>query len=168
MGYQVQTGIIVSDELFKTVRIVRRSKVATDDRGRTVWVDPVESAELELVTTTMLTKMLDSDDEQRKQRIQEVAQGKDGLLAHDAENDRFEIIDDADLQAAIEASAGEATPTRGADVTYEVIAEREDADEELSLVSTQALRRILHSEDADAADSLSTDDDGGFDPYNRG
>ena len=160
--------MIVSDELFKTVRIVRRSKVTTDDRGRTVWVDPVESAELELVTTTMLTQMLESDDEQRKQRIQDVSQGKDGLLAHDAENDRFEIIEDADLQAAIEASAGDVPPARSADVTYEVVAERDDTDEELSLVSTQALRRILHSEDTDADDALSMDDDGGFDPYNSG
>ena len=157
----------MADELFKTVRIVRRSKVATDDRGRTVWVDPVESAELELVTTTMLTRMLDSDDEQRKQRIREVAEGKDGLLAHDAENDRFEIIDDAELQAAIEASASDAPATRTADVTYEIVAEREDADaEELSLVSTMALRRILQGENA--GDAPDPDEDAGFDPYNSG
>ncbi len=158
----------MSDDLFKTVRIVRRSKVATDERGHSVWVDPVDSAELELVTTTMLTRMLESDDEERNRRLVEAAQGKDGLLAHDRDNDCFEIIDDADLQAAIEASAGDAPPTRSADVTYEVVAEREDVDEELSLVSTLALRRMLRGEDSGTDDELSVDEGGGFDPYNSG
>ena len=158
----------MSDELFKTVRIVRRSKVATDERGHSVWVDPVDSAELELVTTTMLTRMLESDDEERNRRLAEAAQGKDGLLAHDRDNDSFEIIDDADLQAAIDASAGDAPATRSADVTYEVVAEREDVDEELSLVSTLALRRMLRGEDSEADDDLPADEGGGFDPYNSG
>ncbi len=158
----------MSDELFKTVRIVRRSKVATDERGHSVWVDPVDSAELELVTTTMLTRMLESDNGERSRRLEEAAQGKDGLLAHDRDNDRFEIIDDADLQAAIDASAGDAPVTRSADVTYEVVAEREDVDEELSLVSTLALRRMLRGEDSGADDDLPVDEGGGFDPYNSG
>ena len=93
----------MADRLDKTVRIVRRSKVTTDDRGRTVWTDPVDSAELELVTTTMLTHMLESDDEEQKQRIRDAASGKDGLLARDVEKNQFEIIDDDDLQAALAA-----------------------------------------------------------------
>lgn len=159
----------MANQLTKTVRIVRRSKVATDDRGQTVWVDPVESAELALVTTTMLKEMLTSDDEQQKMRIREAAEGKDGLLAHDAESDRFEIIGDADLQAAIDASAGTTDTARPTDVTYEVVSEYEDDSAgELSLVSTQALRRILHSESGRTEDIELADDEGGFDPYNSG
>ncbi len=160
----------MSEDLFKTVRIVRRSKVATDDRGHSVWVDPVESAELELVTTTMLKQLLDSDDEQRKERLHAAAKSKEGLLAHDAQSDHFEIIDDADLLAAIEAAAGDKpVARRPADVTYEVVAERTDADDEqLSLVSTQALRRILHGKDDNSIDDLTIEDDTGVDPYNSG
>jgi len=159
----------MADRLDKTVRIVRRSKVTTDDRGRTVWTDPVDSAELELVTTTMLTHMLESDDEEQKQRIREAAGGKEGLLARDVEKGRFEIIDDDDLQAALAASA-EMTPTaRPADVTFEVVSNDAGGDtEELSLVSTQALRRLLHKDTEQASEDLSIDDDGGFDPYNSG
>ena len=157
----------MADKLDKTVRILRRSKVATDDRGHTVWVDPVESAELELVTTRMLKRMLASDDEAQRQQIHEAAQGKDGLLARDTQNESFEIIDDEDLKAALDASVGSTPPARAADVTYEVISEQSAAgDEELSLVSTQALRRILDGKPEQPDEDTIVDDDGGFDPYN--
>jgi len=159
----------MADKLNKTVRIVRRSKVTTDDRGRTVWTDPVDSAELELVTTTMLTHMLESDDEEQKQRIRDAAGDKEGLLARDVENDRFEIIDDDDLEAAIAASAATTPATRPADVVFEVVSNDAGADtKELSLVSTQALRRILHDEPEQTGKDLSIGDDGEFDPYNSG
>lgn len=159
----------MADRLDKTVRIVRRSKVATDDRGRTVWTDPVDSAELELVTTTMLTHMLESDDEEQRQRIREAAANKEGLLARDVEKDQFEIIDDEELQAALAASAATSPATRPADVTFEVVSDHICGDtDELSLVSTQALRRILHKDSEQAGEDLAVDDDGGFDPYNSG
>jgi hypothetical protein len=157
----------VTDELKQTVRIVRNAKIATDDRGQSVWVDPIETAELELVTTTMLKRVLNSDDERKKQQIREAADGKDGILVHDPDLDRFAIIDDADLHEAIAATAG-AESTRAADVTFEAITRRADGDdEELSLVSTQALRRILHIEPEQDDDVGALDEGGGFDPYNR-
>ena len=156
----------MSDELKQTVRILRRSKVATDDRGRTVWVDPVETVELDLVSTAMLERVLSSDDEESKRKIKEAAAGKDGVLAHDTLNDSFEIVDDADLQAILEAVPSGMDAIKAADVVYEPLAERADTGDELSLVSTQALRRILKIDD----EPLVVDDEfanQGFNPYDK-
>ncbi|MDJ0940151.1 MAG: hypothetical protein QNJ00_10335 [Woeseiaceae bacterium] len=162
----------MSDKLNKTVRIVRPAKVTTDDRGRTVWDGPVEETELELVSTTMLKKMLDSDDAQNRKRLEEAADGKDGVLAQNLTSGSFEIIDDDDLKAAL-ASADDDSSVPAADVTYEPLMEQADTgDEELSLVSTQALKRILNTGDAgDTSDDDPVEDEpfaggGGFDPYN--
>ena len=158
----------MSERLKQTVRILKRSKVQTDDRGRSVWVDPVDTAELELVSTVMLKRMLDSGDEQRKDRIRKAAQGKDGVLARDAENDTFEIIDDDDLQQALQA-ASDTTDVKTTDVSVEPLMDRADSDdEELSLVSTQALRRILTKDAPQTEDSLPVEEEQGFDPYNSG
>jgi hypothetical protein len=154
----------MADDLKQTVRILRRAKVATDDRGRTVWVDPIETAELELVSTSMLKRVLSSDDEDRKRKIKEVADGKDGVLAHDVENDSFEIIDDADLQAILDSVPQGMDAVKAADVIYTPLHDRADSDDELSLVSTQALRRILNIED-EPQEAEEKDDDKGFNPY---
>ncbi len=158
------------ERLKKTVRIVRRGKVETDERGRSVWVDPVDTARLELVSTTMLTRILESDNEAHKAALQEAANGVDGLLARDTDSDSFQIIEDDELQAAL-ASAATAEPLRReADVVLEPVSGPDDEQEELSLVSTQMLKQILSSgQDPEAAeDGLAVDDDGGFDPYNSG
>jgi hypothetical protein len=144
------------------VRIVR-PKVSTDDRGRTVWTEPVESVELELVTTGMLEQILQTDDDDAKRRLREAARGKDGVLAHDPRRGRYEIIDDDDLKAP----AG-APETGGAStVVLEPLSSLADIDgEELSLVSTQALRRIIRVEE-DEPDDERLEPDKGFDPYNH-
>lgn len=155
----------VTDKLKRTVRIVR-PKVATDDRGRTVWVDPVQTAELELVTTGMLKLILDSDDEDKKQQIRKAAEGKDGMLAHDPERDTFEIVDDNDLQEFLQSDQASVESTKPAEVTLEPLSTLADEEVELSLVSTQMLRRVVGDtqEQGDAEeDSLDT----GFDPYDN-
>jgi hypothetical protein len=157
-------GQAVTDELKRTVRIVR-SKVATDDRGQTVWVEPIETAELELVTTGMLKVILESDDEERKQQLREIADSKDGVLAHDPDLDRFEIIDDSDLQTFLDSEAAMAGSTKTADVTLEPLSRMTEAgDDELSLVSTLVLRRIVGDKESssDADEEIA---DSGFDPY---
>ncbi len=159
----------MSDELKKTVRIVRKPKVALDEHGHSVWTEPVEAVELDLVSTTMLKEILDSDDKKAKRRIEEAAQGKDGVLAHDTQNNKFEIIDDDDLQAALDSAANAPDQTRPADVVLAPLSEHINEDEEeLSLVSTQMLRQILASDDPEADPGGSENDDGGFDPYNSG
>lgn len=153
------------DDLMKTVRILARKKVATDDRGQTVWVAPIENTELELVSTTMLKRVLASDDDERKQKIKAAAADKEGILTHNAADDSFRIIDDTELNAALEALDQDPGTLKPADVIYEPLAESvDDDDEELSLVSTMALRRILKNED-EPIESEDEDKDKGFNPY---
>ncbi len=155
----------MADDLKQTVRIVRKKKVTTDDRGRTVWNVPVHETELELVSTQTLKTLLSSEDQERRQRLAEVAESKDGVLAQDLSNGSFEIIDDDDLKAAL-ASADSAEVTRpSSDVVYEPV-EESDTGEELSLVSTQMLRKLLVEDDD--SDEPEEDAGGGFDPYNSG
>ena len=158
----------MSDKLTKTVRILRRSKVTTDERGHTVWTDPVEEAELELVSTTMLKRVLDSGDLEKRKQLEETASGDDGVLAHDPEKDRFEIIDDADLKEILASEPKGMDAIKAADIVYEPPNNDDDGDEEaLSLVSTQALRLMLNPGDS-ATDDDDVTADSGFDPYNSG
>lgn len=163
----------MADDLKQTVRIVRKKKVMTDDRGRTVWNVPVHESELELVSTKTLQTLLGSEDEERRKRLAEVAESKDGVLAQDLKSGGFEIIEDDDLKAAL-ASADSAEPVKpSADVVYEPVPESA-TDEELSLVSTQMLRQMLSdgelTDDPDKPDDPDSPDagSGGFDPYNSG
>ncbi len=156
----------MSDDLKKTIRLVRKNKCVTDDRGRTVWNVPIENTELELLSTERLEQMIAADGQRAKDRIAKVAAKKDGILAHNAADDRFQIIDDDDLMAALDSAA---------DVSdREVSLASEDAptfdeaggdEEELSLVSTQMLKQLLNVEgdtedDAPPAES-------GFNPYDN-
>jgi len=161
----------VTDELKKTVKIVRSPKIAMDAGGRSVCLDPVETANLELVSTAMLKQILSSDDQFQKQKIRDAAGGKDGVLAHNIESDRFEIIDDADLQAILDSSPKGVEAIKAADAVLEPLSNLTDIDdEEMSLVSTQALRVMLSTEgkglEMDEIDGLADAD--GSDPYNTG
>ena len=95
----------MSDDLKKTIRLVRKNKCITDDRGRTVWNVPIENTELELVSTERLEQMIAADGERAKERIAQAAEQKDGILAHNAADDRFQIIDNDDLMAALDSAA---------------------------------------------------------------
>ena len=157
----------MDDELKQTVRLIRRSKVSTDDRGRSVWSEPVEDAELELVSTQMLERLLVTDDEGRREKLKEAAETRDGILARNTTTNGFEIIDDDDLEAALSSASGDAGPPRVADVIYEPVVTPEEG-EELSLVSTQMLRRMLGEEEEDNTEGDDPAEPGGFDPYNSG
>ncbi len=157
----------MSEELKQTVRLIRRGKVHTDDRGRSVWSEPVEDVELELVSTQMLKTMLVSGDDERKEKLRAAADMREGVLAQNVQSGSFEIIDDDDLEAALKSVAEDSGPGRVADVVYEPVSGSEpEADEELSLVSTQMLRRILGDEDDGGDDAEAIEPEQGFDPYN--
>lgn len=162
----------MSKSLTQTVRIVRPARVRTDERGQTVWDGPVEETELELVSTAALRAMLDSGDAEHKRRLRAAAATKDGILARNPASGSFEIIDDEDLKAALAHADGTPDAVRAADVTLEPLAAKADTGaEELSLVSTQALRRMLGHEEkqpATAARDRARSPGGGFDPYNSG
>ena len=137
----------MDDELRKTVKIKRARKVATEAGDRNVWSKPIEEVELELVSTGQLKNILESGKQEHKDRIRELAGGQDGVLARSAETHEFEIL------------AEDSFTLEPADKTGD--------EGELSLVTTQALRRILKSEDArdDQAASSGRDEGGGYNPY---
>jgi hypothetical protein len=155
----------------KTVRIRKPDKVAPDERGRSVWLGKVESVELELVSTTALEKILKSDGGKTRTEIQKLAFGrKDGVLARDTATGHFRIVSESDLKKALAAESG-GKPARSAEVTAAPLAEttRRAADE-LSLVSTQILRKVLKpGEKAEAAKPKAGKKDkfGGFNPYDN-
>lgn len=156
----------MNDELKKTVRIVRRPKVKTDERGRTVWADTVETANLELVSTQMLDQLIEADDDATKNHLRDVAGGKDGVLAHDADKGRFEIISDDELQQILDGTDAQ-LEVKKAGFIEEPSAEAVADEEEFELVSTQMLRQILSPEDF-SEDVDGEPDASGFDPYDHG
>lgn len=159
--------MVMNDKLNQTMRIRRRPKVTTDERGRTVWIDTVETAELELVSTQMLKHIIEAGDVGTKDSLREVAEGKDGLLARDVDKGRFEVISDEELQHILDGTDMEPEEKAAAGLVKEPVAEAVTDEEELELVSTQMLRIILSPEDEDqtAAEGSA---DSGFDPYDHG
>lgn len=162
----------MSDTKAGKVLIKRPAKVHTDSRGRSVWADPIESAELELVSTQTLKQILSSTDDTHRESIKEVAGTEsNGVLARDTATGMFKIIDDDELQHILDNDSDLPKIQRPSDVTLEPLHDYADVDH-LSLVSTQALKRVLNSggKDEKSARTPDTDDDdpnpnAGFNPY---
>ena len=146
----------MSEDHTKTVRIKRPSKVAQDERGRNVWVGRVEAAELELVSTMALQRVLKSGTGEARTEIRKLARShKDGVLARDTATGHYRIVSEAELKSFAD------PPKRSAQVTAAPISAKAlRAADELSLVSTQILRKVVKSSGKDPS--------GGFDPYNKG
>ncbi|HEX9853211.1 MAG TPA: hypothetical protein VGA68_09360 [Woeseiaceae bacterium] len=153
-----------------TIKIRRPPRIQTDGRGRSVWTDPVDTSdELELVSTQALRVILKSNDQNARKAIEKAAQtGNDGVLARNPASGTFEIIEDEDLQAILDSAKDLPPMTRPADVT--LVPLHEDPSVELSLVSTQALRKVLGQSEPAAGTKAKKprDTGGGFDPYNSG
>lgn len=150
-----------------TVVLRRPSRIVADEQGRSVWADPVETAELELVSTQMLQAILASRDRGDRKAIEKVANSAtEGILARDTQNGEFQIIADDDLQAILDENQGLPELRRPSDVTLEPL--RDFADDHLSLVSTQALRKVLRKDPVAGNDATTAGSVGGFDPYNSG
>lgn len=156
----------------KTVQIRKVDKVAPDLRGRSVWLGKVEPVELELVSTTALQTILKSEGGKTRVEIQKLAAGrKNGVLARDTATGHFRILSDADLRKAATAPPGEG-PKRGSVVTGAPLSEtaRKKA-EELSLVSTQILRKVVKPGGEASLEKPKPagkkDKFGGFNPYDN-
>ncbi len=151
----------MAEDHTRTVRIKRDSKVAPDARGRNVWVSKVETVELELISTTALERILTAGDGKTRVEIRRLAEsGKEGLLARDSATGHYEIVGRDELEAIAGTGQVPDKPRGGTEVVAPPMSE--DAllkAEELSLVSTMMLRRIV---DPDSKDKF-----GGFDPYNK-
>lgn len=155
----------MSGDFTKTVRITRQSRVAPDDRGRNVWVGKVETVELELVSTMALRKILKTADGATQSEIRELAKSdKDGVLARDTATGHYQIVSEAELKAIAVSDdlskpiAGE-QPKRRAEIVAAPLTDKTRlAAAELSLVSTQILRKVVGKKDPS----------GGFNPYDKG
>ena len=161
----------MTDDASRKVLVRRPARITTDGHGRSVWADPVESAELELVSTQMLKVMLTSKDRQDLDAVEAAASGaEEGVLVRHPESGGFEIISDDELQEILETNDDLPAISRPADATLEPLKDYEDEDQ-LSLVSTQALRRVLggdeDEEDTEEVEQL-FDAGGGFNPYDNG
>lgn len=159
----------MTDAESKRVLVRRPSRIKTDGQGRSVWADPVESAELELVSTQMFKAMLTSRDQSEMNAIERVANSsEDGVLARNPESSSFEIISDDELHEILAANDNLPPVKKPADAILEPLKDYPD-DDQLSLVSTQALRRVLNRDQSDAASEpeLLDEDGGGFNPYDH-
>ena len=162
----------MTQDYVKTVVIRRPAKVTTDDRGRTVWLGKIESVELELVSTTALETILKSDDGKTQVEIRRLIKTKiDGVLAKDTATGAFQIVSNEDLKSALEQTGGQPPAARVADVTAAPLADKsQQAADELSLVSTQVLRKVLKPGGKVEYQKLKTgkkDKFGGFNPYDN-
>lgn len=158
----------------------RTGKIRTDERGRSIWVDPVESGEFDLISTGELRLILDSEDDHSLRSIEEVARGgEEGVLARDVSTGLFRVIDENELQGLLANDRGRPKPLPPADAVAPPPAG--GSTDEFSLVSTQTLRRMIDGNLRPAADAdeaamdlpdtdpdADTDTGGGFDPYNSG
>ncbi|HEY7753066.1 MAG TPA: hypothetical protein VH856_04555 [Steroidobacteraceae bacterium] len=171
----------MADDPSKTVRIKRDSRVAEDPRGRNVWVGRVEEpAELELVSTTALEKILAGGDGEAKVEIRRLAEsGRDGLLARDAATGHYEIVGQEELRQIAETGQVPAKgPAGGVNVGAPLSPDAVQKAEALSLVSTMMLRKVIGADGkaefvSPAGDKpkepekAGKDKFGGFDPYNK-
>ncbi len=161
-------GLTMADNGSRKILVKRPGRVTTDGHGCAVWADSVESAELELVSTQMLKVMLTSKNQQDREAIEAAASGSgEGVLARNPENGGFEIISDEDLEKILAANDDLPTISKPADATLEPLKDYVD-DEQLALVSTQALRRVLDDDAEPATGSGDLEDaGGGFNPYDN-
>ena len=159
----------MSEDTSGKVLVKRPSRIRTDGSGRSVWADPVESAELELVSTQMLKRILTSRDDTERKAVESAANtSADGVLARHPASGRFEVIEDEELQAILDNNKGLPEISRPADAMLEPLRDYVE-DDKLSLVSTQALRKVLNNADDDKDDSdIAVDAGGGFNPYDHG
>lgn len=137
-----------------TLRIKRSPKIKTDERGHTVWVGEIEDADFELVSTRHVKTILESGDEGKIDEILRIAEtGSHGVLIQDCNDGHFDVLESASLDKLMQ------------DPNPPVFATSE-TDDELELMETRVLRKILASEGQ--LDESETAGDEGSDPYNSG
>ena len=162
----------MSKDHTKTVRIRKVDKVAPDHRGRSVWLGKIEPVELELVSTTALEKILKTEGGKTRSEIQKLAAGrKNGVLARDTATGHFRILCEPTSGRRPRAPPGDG-PKRSGVVTAAPLTEttRKKADE-LSLVSTQILRKVVKPDGRAGNEkpkaAARKDKFGGFNPYDN-
>jgi len=155
----------MSDEKSTRVLVRRPSKSKTDGQGRSTSADSAEHAVLELVSTQILKQILSSNDAKNRKAVAEAAKTTiEGVLARDPVTGYFEIIEDDELQAIVDSGQDLPKLSRPEDVTVQPLHDYAD-NERLSLVTLQALRRVLADDDEEQESEAAEVDAGGFNPY---
>jgi len=153
----------MSDRKSAKVMVQRRSKIATDGEGRAV-----ESTAVELVSTQMLKQILSSNDPENRKAIEEAAKSaRDGVLARNPATGYFEIIDDDELREILDSSQDLPKLSRPSDVTAQPLHDYAD-NEHLSMVGTEALRRVLDDDEKKEDSEPAEVEAGEFNPYIAG
>lgn len=129
----------------KTIRLRRPAKIRTNEHGRSVWAEPVEEIELELMSSQTLEAVLAKQEAAATAAIDRIVNSDtDGVVVRECATGLYCVISEDDLLEAIDANGG----NQG----------------ELNLLKTQELRKMV-STDRSAAGS--DEDASGFDPYDR-
>ena len=157
----------MSDDLKSTIKIRLNEKIGIDSRGRSVWTKPIEPVELELMSTQMLETIIHSDDKDRNMQLRALADGEDGLIACDTTNNKLEVLRDIDLEAALRAADNPDANDEVSKYTLERTGTQE-VEQELSLATTQVLRKMLKGPSSrDLNEQDSEDQAGGYNPYDK-
>lgn len=130
--------------------------------------DTVRLETLELMSTQRLNTLLAEEHAQHHDAVRQIAESsRDGYLARDSATGHFKVIDDDELQALLDTEPEKRRVARPAPA--EPAAEA-PASDELSLVSTQRLRKILDIPESTAPGTkkpVKTEPGGGFNPYDH-
>lgn len=154
----------MTDEYPTTIIIRRPAKVTTDGRGRAVWGEPIEDTELELMSTQALQAALECAEQADRDSMQALAEGdKDGVLVRDLATGLFEIMSEEELKLLLENDANEMA-AKTEFVNSANLACSGEGDQ-LSLASTQILRKVLKGSDSSESGQES-EDSTSRDPYN--
>jgi len=155
-----------SKESTTTIVIRRPTKVKTDKRGQTVWTGAIEETELDLMSSQDLKSALQASDGADRESILAIAEsGKNGVIARERGTGLYHVISEDELQELMDADTALSASIHGQEMAPESADSNDEG--ELSLVSTQALRRMLDPIDVEDALEVS-DDNPGFDPYDKG
>ena len=140
--------------------VQRRSTIAADGDGRAI-----ESNEVELVSTQMLKQILSSNDPENRKGIEKAAKSAgDGVLVRNPATGYFEIIDDDELREILDSGQDLPKLSRPSDVTAEPLHDYAD-NAHLSMVDTEALRRVLDNDEKEEVSEPAEVEAGEFNPY---
>ncbi len=158
----------MSNDLKKTIRIRRDN---APDGASPAENGPSATAELELVSTQMLEKILFDMNDVPSEQMREIADSEEeGWLAREADGKNFEILKDDELESALRAANEDHDPLNVPDSSLEQVDSLRDTADDLCLVSTQHLRRMLDGGtdvNNPAPDEIDEEPEpDSFDPYN--
>ena len=139
----------------------RSPKIKIDERGRTVWVGEIETADFELVSTGRIRAVLESGDENKINEISLIARtGPQGVLIQDCNDGHFSVLEPASLDKLLQDP--NAPVVLKADEPAVAVSATE-SDDDLELMDTLMLRKILVSEGN--IDEFELEANEGGDPY---